>query len=125
MEVKQYSMSEKELKIIEAVKAENQYRSSAEALRHIVREYQQMKEGAGKEERRREGLERTILKSLEKDQKLLLDAINTMLIESRIELCRPVNFQESPVIASSRKYEKERLERFKQISDHRKNKGKL
>lgn len=65
-----------------------------------------------------------IQKDLEKKINRLMDAVNTILINSNIEECIPAAYMESSVFKKSRKYEKEVLAKIKQRKDNRNMKRK-
>lgn len=101
-----------DLEIIQDVKKQCNFKSEAEALRHIVRTHKEPKE-------KNYGVMITILRTVEENQAILIDAINTMLIEEGIKICQPVSLRESPVIEKSREYRKRKLAKLKMEKDYK------
>lgn len=58
-------------------------------------------------------------KNIEKNSVLLLDAMNTILINEDYETCHPVDFIKSPVIEKSEERYKERISNLKQKKDNK------
>ena len=108
---KPFRLEESDIKILNEVKEEHGFSSEAEALRFIIRKYNE-------EQRRENGRREAVLKAIEENQDLLIDALNTILIENSIEICQPVSLRESPVFIKSREYRKERLAHLKEKKDH-------
>lgn len=108
---KPFRFDESDLEIIGNVRIQQGFGSEAEALRYIVRNYH-------KEQRREDGTILTILKDLECNQSLLLDAVNTILIQNGIEVCQPLCLRESPVFTKSKEYKKDRLAHLKEKKDY-------
>lgn len=57
--------------------------------------------------------------NIEKNSVLLLDAINTQLINQDYDTCHPVDFIKSPVIEKSEERYRERLSHLKQKRDNK------
>lgn len=58
-------------------------------------------------------------KNIEKNSVLLLDAMNTILMNEDYEACHPVDFIKSPVIEKSEERYKERISNLKQKKDNK------
>lgn len=108
---KLFRLEENDIDVIEEVRKQQGFRSEAEALRYIIRRYH-------KERQREAGRIDAILRSIEEQEELILDAFNTVLIEKGIEICQPVSLRESPVFTKSREYRKERLANLKEKRDY-------
>lgn len=111
---KHFLFDESDLKIIETVKNKQQFISDAETLRYILRRYKDM----DKVEQGENRILISIMKAVEEREKLLMDAMNTILIKNQVEKCIPVRLLESPVFIGSRLYEKEKLAQLKQRKDN-------
>lgn len=110
---KMFRMEESDIDIIEEVKVQLGFRSEAEALRYMIRSY-------GKEQRKETGRIDAMLRSIEENEEMILDALNTILIEKGIGVCQPVCLRESTVFTKSKEYRKERLANLKEKSDYKK-----
>lgn len=115
MREKLFRLEESDIIIIEAVRAEQGLKSSAEAVRYIIRNYNKI----SKQQR---NLLMTAVRAIEEKTDLLLDVANTNLVKRGDEILYPISMVESPVIQQSRKLRKSRLAHQKQKADYKKTK---
>jgi len=107
MVIKPFRLEEKDIEIIQKVKEEHGLKSEAEAVRFILREYD-------KKEKSINGISMKMFRSIEEMQELTLDILNTVLVDSRLDVCYPVSEEESEVLAQLKECRKKRLANLKQ-----------
>lgn len=108
---KPFRLEESDIEIINEIKKMHGFRSEAEALRYIIRSY-------SKELQRKNGKIEAIFRNIEEKEDMILDALNTILIENGIEICQPLSLRESAVFVKSREYRKVRLSNLKERRDY-------
>ena len=91
---------------VEKIMEEKNIGNFAEALRFIIAEHKKSEQEL-----------KVILRSIERNQDVLLDVANTFLIHHDLEICQPVELRESPVIKKSKEYRKVRMDHLKQKKD--------
>lgn len=109
---KHYLLDENDLAIINGVQNKMGMGSASDALRYIIRQYTE-------DERKEEGTQLAILRSIEENTALLLDVANSGLIKRNDKVCYPVSMVESSVIAKAREIRKKDLANRKQKKDYR------
>ena len=112
MVIKPFRLEEKDIEIIQKVKEEHGLKSEAEAVRFILREYD-------KKEKSINGISMKMFRSIEEMQELTLDILNTVLVDSRLDVCYPVSEEESEVLAQLKECRKKRLANLKQRKDYK------
>ena len=121
MERKTYQITDQNIALIEAVKKEHpELKSDSAAMRFILTEYERERKRNTTEAEMR--LIRIVQKEMEDKVNRLYDAVNTILIKNKEEVCFPASYTESPVYKKSREYQKEMLAALKQRKDYRKRK---
>lgn len=108
---KSFRLEESDIEIINETRMQLGIRSEAEALRYITRNY-------NKEQNRKNGWADALLRVIEEKEDMILDALNTVLIEKGIKICQPVSLRESAVFTKSKEYRKERLANLKERKDY-------
>lgn len=128
---KHFIVSEKEIKILEDIKKENDFlENDSAALRYIFSEYERLKNIEKKLVAQNEVVTKeirtikTINQSIESISEIMLDAVNTILISNDQSVCYPVSYIESPVVTKSKQYKKDKLADLKQQKDYIKKKSK-
>ena len=116
MKVKPFRLEEEDEKIIQKVQEEQGLKSEAAALRYILRQY-------SKNEKTVNGISMEVFRKMEEMQELTLDILNTILIDSRFDVCYPVSEEESEVLIKLKDHRKKKLANLKQKKDY-KNKKK-
>lgn len=123
---KNYILSEKSLEILHQVMKERHLKSETAALEYVLLQYeirQSMEERFSQiiSERYAEVLEstRAAARQTEIHAQLIVDAVNTILIERGYAVCYPADEEPSPVLAESERRRKRNLTRQKQIKDDR------
>lgn len=136
---KEYILEEKDVAFIEAVKKKNGFRSEVEALRFILKEYQNKELAvsmiekvvrgvfAEESEKNRALLERIkwASQTAEQNSIQLLDGMNTILTVGDItdlQTCVFPEVYEHPVLKESKEKLKEKIAYFKQMKDERESK---
>ena len=113
MERKTYQITDQNIALIEAVKKEHpELKSDSAAMRFILTEYERERKRNTTEAEMR--LIRIVQKEMEDKVNRLYDAVNTILIKNKEEVCFPASYMESPVYKKSREYQKEMLAALKQ-----------
>ena len=113
MKVKPFRLEEEDEKIIQKVQEEQGLKSEAAALRHILRQY-------SKNEKTVNGISMEVFRKMEEMQELTLDILNTILIDSRFDVCYPVSEEESEVLIKLNIYnKKKKLANLKQKKDYK------
>ena len=121
MERKTYQITDQNIAFIEAVKKEHpELKSDSAAMRFILTEYERERKRNTTEAEMR--LIRIVQKEMEDKVNRLYDAVNTILIKNKEEVCFPASYRESPVYKKSREYQKEMLAALKQRKDYRERK---
>ena len=121
MERKTYQITDQNIALIEAVKKEHpELKSDSAAMRFILTEYEREQKRNTTEAEIK--LIRIIQKEMEDKVNRLYDAVNTILIKNKEEVCFPASYTESPVYKKSREYQKEMLAASKQRKDYRERK---
>ncbi len=121
MERKTYQITDQNIALIEAVKKEHpELKSDSGAMRFILTEYERGRRRNTVEDEMR--LIRMVQKEMEDKVNRLYDAVNTILIKNKEEVCFPASYTESPVYKKSREYQKEMLAALKQRKDYRERK---
>lgn len=121
MERKTYQITDQNIALIEAVKKEHpELKSDSAAMRFILTEYEREQKRNTTEAEIK--LIRIIQKEMEDKVNRLYDAVNTILIKNKEEVCFPASYMESPVYEKSREYQKEMLAALKQRKDYRERK---
>ena len=121
MERKTYQITDQNIALIEAVKKEHpELKSDSAAMRFILTEYEREQKRNTTEAEIK--LIRIIQKEMEDKVNRLYDAVNTILIKNKEEVCFPASYTESPVYKKSREYQKEMLAALKQRKDYRERK---
>ena len=121
VERKTYQITDQNIALIEAVKKEHpELKSDSGAMRFILTEYERGRRRNTVEDEMR--LIRMVQKEMEDKVNRLYDAVNTILIKNKEEVCFPASYTESPVYKKSREYQKEMLAALKQRKDYRKRK---
>lgn len=123
---KNYVLTEKSCEILQAVKSEKNLRSETAALEFVLSQYAEKKELL---ESISEIVDERISFQLEKvigpaalaaqNSELLLDSINTILIERGYQVCYPVDDDPSAVVTQAEGYRRRRIEHLKQRKDNR------
>lgn len=121
MERKTYQITDQNIALIEAVKKEHpELKSDSAAMRFILTEYERERKRNTTEAEMR--LIRIVQKEMEDKVNRLYDAVNTILIKNKEEVCFPASYMESPVYKKSREYQKKMLAALKQRKDYRERK---
>lgn len=121
MERKTYQITDQNIALIEAVKKEYpELKSDSAAMRFILTEYERGRKRNTAEEEVK--LIRIVQKDMEDKINRLYDAVNTILIKNKEDVCFPASYTESPVYKKSRDYQKEMLAELKQRKDYRERK---
>ncbi len=121
VERKTYQITDQNIALIEAVKKEHpELKSDSAAMRFILTEYERERKRNTTEAEMR--LIRIVQKEMEDKVNRLYDAVNTILIKNKEEVCFPASYMESPVYKKSREYQKEMLAALKQRKDYRERK---
>ena len=103
MERKTYQITDQNIALIEAVKKEHpELKSDSAAMRFILTEYERERKRNTTEAEMR--LIRIVQKEMEDKVNRLYDAVNTILIKNKEEVCFPASYMESPVYKKSREY---------------------
>ena len=119
---KLYELDPEHIEILDKLMKRKGFKREVQALRYILTEFDQQ-ELRVKELSFQMDLNVKILKDMEKKIDVLYDAVNTVLIDSGITICKPVDIMESDVYRTSTEYRKERLAKLKQRKDFRNGKG--
>lgn len=128
-----FNLKQKEMDILEKIRIEHGFKSDTAALHFMFDRYRELvdqkkllemvvEEALKQYEEKCIGLHerlRWATRVAEQNSIMLLDAVNTILINNEIEDCVPVELIESPVIQESRRAMKEKIAYFKQKRDHR------
>ena len=112
MKVKPFRLEEEDEKIIQKVQEEQGLKSEAAALRYILRQY-------SKNEKTVNGISMEVFRKMEEMQELTLDILNTILIDSRFDVCYPVSEEESEVLIKLKDHRKKKLANLKQKKDYK------
>lgn len=125
---KHFDLEPEDVNILDKVKKEKGFNTEKRALQYILREFdkqrnieQQVLHALYKyDEQRAEFMERLkwATKIAEENTTILIDCINTVLVQQKIDDCVMVDVYESPVINAARKNVKRKIERRKQIKDN-------
>ena len=123
---KYYVLTEKSCEILQAVKDEKNLRSETAALEYVLNEYA---EKADLLKRISDILDERITIQMEKvigpaalaaqNSELLLDSLNTILIERGYQICYSVDEEPSAVVKQAEDYRRKRIEHLKQRKDNR------
>lgn len=111
-------LEEADVEYLGKIMTEHKIENFSGAFRFVLAEYQKMQQGKGKELCTR-------FRSIEEKQDILLDVVNTLLINQGLEVCQPIHLRESPVIKKSREYRKVWLGNLKQRKDWEKNRRNI
>lgn len=132
MKKKTYRIPEESERIIQDVMKENNFTSENAALIYILDEFKKRKNFADeiadslieRDKKYRERL-RWATRTAELNSQMLLDAVNTILINKGLENCCATHILMSPVLEQSKKSIERRIEHFKQEKDNRERKNNL
>lgn len=115
---KLYSVRQEHLDIVQQVQKENHLASESQAVRHIIESHVSMREQVLALCNR---TEKMMLKLdwIEEKIDVLYDAVNTILVDREIEVCKPADLLESGVFKMSREYKKGKIADQKQRKDYR------
>lgn len=112
-----FNLEQEHVQILEKVKEEFAFTTEAQALRYILTTYSSMKG-------RLDSIERILAavlaveKGMEEKTDILYDAVNTLLIDQNVQVCKPVALLESDVYAASKRYRRDRMAELKQRKDN-------
>ena len=134
-----FDLDTKYLEMIKRVKKENNFKTDVQALRFIMDQYDEVIKEKDKNAKLVEILLdafnekysplferlRWATRTAEKNSTILLDACNTILINNKINDCVPVEVVPSPVIETSGKIYKEKIDHFKQAKEDRKQRARI
>ena len=123
---KHFILTKKSCDILQAVKAEKNLKSETAALEYVLNEYA---EKADFLNRISDIIDERIIIQMEKvigptalaaqNSELLLDSINTILVERGYNVCYSVDRNPSDVVKQAEGYRRKRIEKFKQRKDNR------
>lgn len=128
-----FKFTEQDIECINSIKETYQISTDVGAIRFALKKLQEKTEEEEKEKRMAEQIANLILdknyafnerlrwatRTAEQNSILLLDAVNTLLFQQKIDTCIPVASVMSPVIETSQQQMKERIAHFKQMKDDR------
>lgn len=126
-----FNLSAEEIEIIEGVREQNNFKTQVEALRYILQSH---KNTGIETERNKEIAEEVLdvflqnyetswkrlymsVRQTDKRISILMDAINTVLVENAYEHNISVDVVESPVLSEARENMKEKIQKRKQRLD--------
>ena len=126
-------ISESNVQLLEQIKGKYGFTSASQVVNYLITKEAEGTEKQIAEAVRKELEEQYIQKDrlkwatqvAEQNTIVLLDAINTLLHQEKIDHCIGVDLLPSPVIAESQERLKDRIRYFKQKSDDRRSRGKM
>ncbi len=134
---KVYNLDQQDINILREVMQEYGYKTEVNALRHVIQSYKKMQD---EEVHSRMVAEQILtvfaeqykdywkrlyssVRATDKNVSVILDVLNTMLIENEYEVCVFTDTFSSPVIDDSREHLKKKIGKMKQDVDRKKRKN--
>lgn len=131
MTKKIFNLSAEELEIIESVREQHNYKTQVEALRYLLQSYKNGRTESEKSKEIAEAVLEIFLKNYEASWKrlymstrqtdkkisILMDAVNTVLVENAYEHNISVDVAESPVFSEAKESLKVKIQKRKQYRD--------
>lgn len=129
-----FQLTEEDQKNLEIIKNRNHMSTDVATIRYALQKTAENIEERDKEQRivenivnlllarnsDYENMIRSSVRETEKNTNMLLDAINTMLFQGKIDTCIPVESIMSPVLSTSEEQYKDRIAHKKQRKDDKK-----
>lgn len=131
---KYFRLTQEELNVIQEVKEKYGYKKEVEALSHIIKEYQEKE----KDRERAAIIAEEILKLFsvqykdywkrlyfssrfaDKNTTMILDILNTIMVQEGYEECIPIDIYSSSVIEGAKEHMKKKILKRKQCNDNAK-----
>lgn len=134
---KVYNLEQKDIDILQEVMQEYGYKTQVQAVRHVIQSYKEMQDEEVQSRRVAEQILNVFsevykdywkrlyssVRATDKNVSVMLDALNTMLIEKDYGACVFTDTFPSPVISDSQEHLKKKIGKKKQEIDRKKRKN--
>lgn len=114
-----FDLQEEYIEILHEIMRDNGFATEVQALKYLLKQYVPLQNQISAVDVKLKTIA-AVVKEMEFKENMLLDGMNTMMIDQGIKVCKPIGILKSDVLQTSEEYQKEKLADLKQRKDYKK-----